>query len=198
MNLQQIQGELRNYAKVNLSKARIEQYATRLQSKLTEESTQEELIELIKDLDALVDFKQVAKDDDRFNTFKTQQEHKNEMKPQQTDEPKKDDTPEWAKALQAEIQSLKAEKLQDTIKSTVHERLKDVPKEILDFVKLPSSLDEVDDFVDKFSNSFKEAKIQTRINSFGNDNPKPSDNKQVTQGVKEKTAEEIKAMKIKF
>lgn len=197
MNLQQIQGELRNYAKVNLSKARIEQYATRLQSKLTEESTQEELIELIKDLDALVDFKQVAKDDDRFNTFKTQQENKNEMKPQQTDEPK-DDTPEWAKALQAEIQSLKAEKLQDSIKSTVHERLKDVPKEILEFVKLPSSLDEVDDFVDKFSNSFKEAKIQTRINSFGGDNPKPSDNKQVTQGVKEKTAEEIKAMKIKF
>ena len=173
MELQEIKGRLRElFPKANLSTTRISQYAEKLKAKLSEESTKEDVDNLIKDLNDLVDFEQVAKDDDRLRTYQKPQP-KVEEASKQSEEPKSDDVPEWAKALLAEVKTLREEKVQDTIQSKFrnHEALKGIPTEILDLVKTPTTLDEVDHFATTIADVYKEKQIKGKLDSFGRDIP---------------------------
>lgn len=173
MELQEIKGRLRElFPKANLSTTRISQYAEKLKAKLSEESTKEDVDNLIKDLNDLVDFEQVAKDDDRLRTYQKPQP-KVEEASKQSEEPKSDDVPEWAKALLAEVKTLREEKVQDTIQSKFrnHEALKGIPTEILDLVKTPTTLDEVDHFATTIADVYKEKQIKEKLDSFGRDIP---------------------------
>lgn len=173
MELQEIKGRLRElFPKANLSTTRISQYAEKLKAKLSEESTKEDVDNLIKDLNDLVDFEQVAKDDDRLRTYQKPQP-KVEEAPKQSEEPKSDDVPEWAKALLTEVKTLREEKVQDTIQSKFrnHEALKGIPTEILDLVKTPTTLDEVDKFATTIADVYKEKQIKEKLDSFGHDIP---------------------------
>ena len=173
MELQEIKGRLRElFPKANLSTTRISQYAEKLKAKLSEESTKEDVDNLIKDLNDLVDFEQVAKDDDRLRTYQKPQP-KAEEAPKPSDEPKNDDVPEWAKALLTEVKTLREEKVQDTIQSKFrnHEALKGIPTEILDLVKTPTTLDEVDHFATTIADVYKEKQIKEKLDSFGRDIP---------------------------
>ena len=173
MELQEIKGRLRElFPKANLSTIRISQYAEKLKAKLSEESTKEDVDNLIKDLNDLVDFEQVAKDDDRLRTYQKPQPKVEEAQ-KQSEEPKSDDVPEWAKALLIEVKTLREEKVQDTIQSKFrnHEALKGIPTEILDLVKTPTTLDEVDKFATTIADVYKEKQIKEKLDSFGRDIP---------------------------
>lgn len=175
MNLQEVQGRLRElFPKANLSKTRIEQYATKLTAKLNEESTQEDLDNLIKDLNDVVNFEEVAKQDDQLRTFlNAKPKTKEEEEPKPKEDIVDDSTPAWAKALQDEIKSLRAEKVTETIETKFrgHESLKGVPKEMLDLVKTPQTLEEVDTFANQIAEIYKDKQIKDKLNSFGADIP---------------------------
>lgn len=199
MELQEIKGRLRElFPKANLSSTRISQYAEKLKAKLSEESTQEDVDNLIKDLNDLVDFEQVAKDDDRLRTYQKPQP-KVEEAPKPSEEPKSDDVPEWAKALLIEVKTLREEKVQDTIQSKFrnHEALKGIPTEILDLVKTPTTLDEVDQFATTIADVYKEKQIKEKLDSFGRDIPPQGEHSKSVE-VKPKSLEDLKKAGIKI
>ena len=199
MELQEIKGRLRElFPKANLSTTRISQYAEKLKAKLSEESTKEDVDNLIKDLNDLVDFEQVAKDDDRLRTYQKPQP-KVEEASEQSEEPKSDDVPEWAKALLTEVKTLREEKVQDTIQSKFrnHEALKGIPTEILDLVKTPTTLDEVDKFATTIADVYKEKQIKEKLDSFGRDIPPQGEHTKKVE-VKPKSLEDLKKAGIKI
>ena len=199
MELQEIKGRLRElFPKANLSTTRISQYTEKLKAKLSEESTKEDVDNLIKDLNDLVDFEQVAKDDDRLRTYQKPQT-KVEEAPKPSEEPKSDDVPEWAKALLTEVKTLREEKVQDTIQSKFrnHEALKGIPTEILDLVKTPTTLDEVDHFATTIADVYKEKQIKEKLDSFGRDIPPQGEHSKNVE-VKPKSLEDLKKAGIKI
>lgn len=158
----------------NLKKERLDVFVSKLSSKLSEESTQEDVDALWQDYNEVVNFEQLAKDDDRLRTLNVPKpQPKVEESSKQSEEPKSDDVPEWAKALLAEVKTLREEKVQDTIQSKFrnHEALKGIPTEILDLVKTPTTLDEVDQFATTIADVYKEKQIKEKLDSFGRDIP---------------------------
>ena len=158
----------------NLKKERLDVFVSKLSSKLSEESTQEDVDALWQDYNEVVNFEQLAKDDDRLRTLNVPKpQPKPEEAPKQSEAPKSDDVPEWAKALLTEVKTLREEKVQDTIQSKFrnHEVLKGIPTEILDLVKTPTTLDEVDHFATTIADVYKEKQIKEKLDSFGRDIP---------------------------
>ena len=171
MELQEIQGRLRLlYPKANLSSTRISQYAERLKAKLSEESTQEDVDNLIKDLNDLVDFSQVAKDDDRLRTY---QKPKEEMK-QEEPAPTNTDNPmlEMLKQLTDKIDKLESDKFQESVsgKFKSDKRLEGIPSLVVDkFV--PKSFEDIESTIESLVDTFKDEQIKSKLNSFGRDIP---------------------------
>ena len=158
----------------NLKKERLDVFVSKLSAKLSEESTQEDVDALWQDYNEVVNFEQLAKDDDRLRTLNVPKpQPKVEEAPKPSEEPKSDDVPEWAKALLTEVKTLREEKVQDTIQSKFrnHEALKGIPTEILDLVKSPTTLDEVDQFATTIADVYKEKQIKEKLDSFGRDIP---------------------------
>lgn len=158
----------------NLKKERLDVFVSKLSSKLSEESTQEDVDALWQDYNEVVNFEQLAKDDDRLRTLNVPKpQPKVEESSKQSEEPKSDDVPEWAKALLTEVKTLREEKVQNTIQSKFrnHEALKGIPTEILDLVKTPTTLDEVDQFATTIADVYKEKQIKEKLDSFGRDIP---------------------------
>ena len=160
----------------NLKKERLDVFVSKLSAKLSEESTQEDVDALWQDYNDVVNFEQLSKDDHRLTSLSLKEKPKEEMKqeePNKSEEPKNDDVPEWAKALLTEVKTLREEKVQDTIQSKFrnHEALKGIPTEILDLVKTPTSLDEVDQFATTIADVYKEKQIKEKLDSFGRDIP---------------------------
>lgn len=88
-------------------------------------------------------------------------------KPAATDpvKKKKERTPEWAKNLMAEVQSLKTEKAQTTIKGKITEQLKDVPVKFYGKWKFPEKEEDIEAFVEEVKNDYAEfqpAETQTQ------------------------------------
>lgn len=76
--------------------------------------------------------------------------------PQPQPEPKPDDMPKWAKDLLGEIQTLKAEKQQQTIaqKLTAHEKLKGIDPKLYAKWQMPTKEDEIDAFADEVAETY--------------------------------------------
>lgn len=190
MNLQEIQGRLRVlFPKANLSKERISQYAEKLIKKLTEESTQEDLDGLLTDLNDMVNFEQVAKQDDQLRTLLN-------TKPKTiVVEDPKNETDKLLEAianLTSKVQGLETQKIEETIQSKFrnHEALKGVPAEFLDLVKSPQTLDEVDVFANSLADAFKDKQIKSKLDAFGSDIPKQGEHS--NSAVKEASDDEVK------
>lgn len=143
------------YSGVNLSKARLDAIADKLATKITDET---EIDAKLDELNELIPFADIAKQDDQLRTL--QAKAKKDPKPSDdddVDEPdpeetkkgkkKKDDVPEWAKSLLQEVQSLKAEKAQTSIRQKATEKLKDVPEIVWAKRALPEKEEDLDDFV---------------------------------------------------
>lgn len=197
MELQEIQGRLRLlYPKANLSSTRISQYAERLKAKLSEESTQEDVDNLIKDLNDLVDFSQVAKDDDRLRTY---QKPKEEMK-QEEPTPTNTDNPmlEMLKQLTDKIDKLESDKFQESVsdKFKSDKRLEGIPSLVVDkFV--PKSFEDIESTIESLVDTFKDEQIKSKLNSFGRNIPPQGEHSKSVE-VKPKSIEDLQKEGIKI
>ena len=197
MELQEIQGRLRLiYPKANLSSIRISQYAERLKAKLSEESTQEDVDNLIKDLNDLVDFSQVAKDDDRLRTYQKPKEEMKQEEPAPTDT----DNPmlEMLKQLTDKIDKLESDKFQESVsgKFKSDKRLEGIPSLVVDkFV--PKSFEDIESTIESLVDTFKDEQIKSKLNSFGRDIPPQGEHSKSVE-VKPKSIEDLQKEGIKI
>ncbi|MEO6610739.1 MAG: hypothetical protein ABIT05_01360 [Chitinophagaceae bacterium] len=137
-------------AGVNLSTKRIDAYADRLHKKNPDTKEESEHDTLIDELDELVSFSEIAKQDDQVRTLEAKVKaqpakppvpddddeeeedddaaddkgEKKTKKPEGKETKPKDRTPKWALNLMAQVESLKAEKTQANIKTKLAEKLK--------------------------------------------------------------------------
>lgn len=206
MELQEIKGRLRElFPKANLSTTRISQYAEKLKAKLSEESTKEDVDNLIKDLNDLVDFEQVAKDDDRLRTYQKpreelkeivlEQEQKQEVIKKATEN---DSIAELLKQMSDKIDKLESDKFQESVSSKFKsdKRLEGIPSLIVDkFV--PKSFDEIESTIESLVDTFKDEQIKSKLNSFGRDIPPQGEHSKSVE-VKPKSLEDLKKAGIKI
>ena len=194
MELQEIKGRLRElFPKANLSTTRISQYAEKLKAKLSEESTQEDVDNLIKDLNDLVDFAQVAKDDDRLRTYQKPKEEPPKPNETTTDNPML----EMLKQLTDKIDKLESDKFQESVSSKFKsdKRLEGIPSLIVDkFV--PNSFEDIDSTIESLVDTFKDEQIKAKLNSFGRDIPPQGEHSKNVE-VKPKTLEDLQKENIK-
>lgn len=164
-----------------LSNARVDEYVSKLEKRFKEG---DEVIDLIKDLDDLVGFEQIALTDEQLRTFKSKQkEEPKQTQPEQKPEPVQDPNAELLKTLLAEVQGLKAEKQAESLKSKFFndERLKGIDKKFLERY-VPRDVDSFDQEIKEATTLWNELKIA----KYGNDTPPIG-----VGGVKQKTDKEI-------
>ncbi|KAA6441462.1 hypothetical protein FEM33_01635 [Dyadobacter flavalbus] len=127
------------YPGVNLSKARLDEFANPDKLKITDETTETEIDEKLNYLNAILPFAEVAKQDDRLRTLEAKEKKPADPKPQ--DPPKPEDTPNdlqkaIAEAVQAavaplvqKISGLENGKTAESRKSQLEAKLKDAPEQ---------------------------------------------------------------------
>lgn len=175
-------------AGVNLSQKRIDAFADRLHKKNPEAKEDAEHDTLIDELDELVSFADVAKEDDRVRTLEARAKQPAKTKNQESDDDDtededeqekgakpKDRTPKWAKDLIAEVQNLKAEKKVTSIKTQLAEKLKgkEIPEKFYHKRALPEKEEDLDAFVSEIENDWTELKQETN-NALLGGNGKPA------------------------
>lgn len=118
------------YSGVNLSTKRIDAIADRLSKKLTDESEESEIDQVLEDANEVYPFADIAKDDDRIRTLESKKpaDPKEDSDPDPAD-PKPTDLAAIVQAaiapLVQEVATLKAGKIGDTRKSQLEAKLKD-------------------------------------------------------------------------
>lgn len=147
---QRVQSKLKSLG-VNLAKERLQQWSDKISKRFTEESTDEEINAYVDDFKDLII--EQAKQDDRLRSLENQKPKADTPPTTPTVEQPKDDTPEWAKALLKEVEQLKTEKLQDTLKSQFlsDEKVKGVPKALLETLA-PKSAEEYETAIERVNN----------------------------------------------
>ena len=75
--------------------------------------------------------------------------------------------------------------------------MKGIPTEILDLVKTPTTLDEVDKFATTIADVYKEKQIKEKLDSFGRDIPPQGEHTKKVE-VKPKSLEDLKKAGIKI
>jgi hypothetical protein len=163
-------------AGVNLSQKRIDAFADRLHKKNPDTKEEADHDKLIEELDELVQFKDVAKEDDRVRTLearsKTQdtpddtEEDQDDSEPakgsKKTTKKKEDEVPAWAKTMMDEFKTLKTEKTQSTIREKLSAKLKGtdgktkVPEKFYSKRALPEKEEDLDQFIEEVENDWKE------------------------------------------
>jgi len=128
------------YPGVNLSKARLDEYANPDKLKITEETTETEIDEKLNYLNAIIPFSEIAKQDDRLRTLEAKEKKPADPKPQ--DPPKPEDAPTDLQKVIAdaiasaitpiaqELSELKNGKKAESRKSLLEAKLKDAPDSI--------------------------------------------------------------------
>jgi len=117
---------------VNLSTARVESIANKLDVKITEET---EIDAKLDELNEYFPFADMAKEDDRLRTLEVKAKEK-EDKPtdeeKKTEQPKEDEekVPSWAKAILDKVEKLEGDKVVTSRKSVAIEKFKDAPEAI--------------------------------------------------------------------
>lgn len=180
----------------NLKKERLDVFVSKLSTKLSEESTQEDVDALWKDYNEVVNFEQLAKDDDRLRTLNV---------PKPSEEPKPTETPtdnenpmlEMLKQLTDKIDKLESDKFQESVSSKFKsdKRLEGIPSLIVDkFV--PNSFEDIDSTIESLVDTFKDEQIKAKLNSFGRDIPPQGEHSKNVE-VKPKTLEDLQKENIK-
>lgn len=173
------------FPKANLSKQRLDTIVAGLSKKVTEETTPEELDGVINDYNEVFNFEEIARQDDRIRTLSAKQEPE--------PEPATDDTPEWAKALIAKVESFEKANTQKTLKERFlsDKRVKDIP----DFIRngyIPSSEEEFEDKASELSTAYKEFAEKNKLQNYSGDNPPKGKGKDFgTKKISKEDAEKI-------
>lgn len=181
------------FPKANLSKQRLDAIAAKLATKPEDDATDDQVDEIINDYNEVIDFEQIARDDDRIRTLEAARKPKPTPKPEVEEDPADDDTPAWAKALQQEIASLKAERTQETIAQRFNSdpRVKDIPE----FIRkgyIPQNEDDFETKVTELSNEYKSFAEKNKLQSYPNDVPGNGTPDRKTGTVKKISTEDAK------
>lgn len=141
--------------KANLSQGRIDAMAAKLHAKnpdLTEEADHEEPVNNLNDL---MPFADIAKDDDRLRTLEKKDPTKKPADPENptNEDPTKksgdDEPPAWAKKLQSDLDAMKTEKAQSTNKTKLKDLIKDVPESYYKGRVVPEKEEDLQAFADE-------------------------------------------------
>lgn len=132
-----VQSELQKMG-VNLEKTKRNEWVEILSTSLTDGSTDEQISNYVKGFESII--KTQASNEDSVKSLRAELDKAktNTTEPTQTtvevEQPKEDATIELLKALQAEIQGLKTEKMQETLfdKFKKDERNKNIPSALLE------------------------------------------------------------------
>lgn len=162
------------FPKANLSKQRLDTIVAGLSKKVTEETTPEELDGVINDYNEVFNFEEIARQDDRIRTLSSRQD---QDQGQDTDA---DDTPSWAKALIAKVESFEKANTQKTLKERFlsDKRVKDIP----DFIRngyIPTSEEEFEEKASELSTAYKEFAEKNKLQNYSGDNPPKGKHKEV-------------------
>lgn len=168
------------FPNVNLSKERLDAIADKLAAKITEE---DQIEERVNDLNEVVPFAEIAKQDDRVRTLEAEAKKKaaKSTDPPKEDPDKKDkfddDPPAWAKSLLEKVEKLESGKIATSRREKILEKLKDADEKyrnrvLRDFDRMRIDSDEdfetvLSDIESDFSD-FKQ--LQSDI-GLGNDSP---------------------------
>ena len=179
------------FPKANLSKQRLDAIAAKLASKPEDEATDDQVDEIISDYNEVIDFEQIAKDDDRIRTLEAARKPKPAPRSEVEEEQKDDDDP--VKALQQEIASLKAELRQEAIAQRFNSdpRVKNIPE----FIRkgyIPQDDDDFETKVTELSNEYKGFAEKNKLQSYPNDVPGNGTPDRKTGTVKKISADEAK------
>lgn len=186
-----------------LSNVRIEALSAKLNTRhpdLTEEADHDAQIDALYDTS---DFKEMKTFDD-YQRAKAAKAKKDKETQQRSDEaegdeestdttiegekPKADRTPKWAKDLISQVQTLTAERSQQTMKQKVegHEKLKGIPKSLLALAPLPEKEEDLDAWADGIVSSYAALQAETgSVDTRGPRVAKPSTPGGVSQDVKD-------------
>ena len=118
---QRIAGRLKHlFPKANLSQKRIDAIAAKLESKIADDAEDTAIDEVVNQANEFMDFEAIAKEDDRIRTLEANQKKAGDTEPDPgTDPARKDDTPEWAKALLQKVESLEKGEITKSKANTV-------------------------------------------------------------------------------
>jgi hypothetical protein len=191
------------YSGVNLSKTRLDAIADKLAAKITDEN---EIDAKLDELNDIMSFAEIAKQDDRLRTLENKSKEKPPPpKPGSSDEnedtPEKkgngDDTPAWAKTLMAEVQGLKKEKAETTIRGKLAEKLKDkVPEKFWSKRMIPEKDEDIETFVADAEKDWTELKQDKNNEGLGGSSAPPASGGGSNATAKQ-VEEDIKAWAVK-
>lgn len=143
---------------VNLSAKRIDAYADRLHKKFPELKDEDDHDQPIEDLDQLVSFADVAKEDDRVRALEALTKPKPEPKPADPKPEPSNDEPEWFKRYReetnAKLTAFEKEKTQGTIRQKLADKLKEIPKDFYSEWALPETEEHLDSFTEKVTSKY--------------------------------------------
>lgn len=150
---------------VRLSEARLNAIAVKLSSKITDETL---IDERLRELDELHPFAEIAKYDDWQATRKAKQAAQQQNKGSESQnadssnaqQQQADDMPAWAKTLLTEVQTLKKEKAQSSIKEKLaaNDKLKNIPQQFYKGRPLPEKDEDIETFVSEVEADFSAVK----------------------------------------
>lgn len=207
----------------NLTNKRLDEYSARLHRQNPDVKDEVEHDKLIDVLNELVSFEDIAKADDRVQTLEARLKNKpapiqpaptntgGDTEEQEDDEPEEGDTtkpakprrervPQWAKELREEVRSLKVEKVQNTIRDKIRERLKDedgkvkVPEKFWTKRPLPEREEDIETFITEaesdWADLYKEINPLVKEGETGRVH-KPNRSTSTSERVDEKTLDSI-------
>ena len=188
------------FGTVGLSQTRLDEISAKLGLKMADEATDEDIDARLNEMNDLYPFSEIKKNDDRTLNDKNNPNRK----PAQVETPKeevktetKSDDPVLAllQEMKGELASLKAEKLHESLEAKFRkdERLKGVPEFMLQ-MGVPKSEEEYEDKVTTLATNFKDFAVKAKIQEFGGDQTPSGTPPKQDGAVKQKTAEETKAL----
>ena len=183
----------------NLNKIKLDPFISKLMTKLSEESTQDDVDALWKDYNDVVNFEQLSKDDHKLISLSLKEAPKEEMK-QEEPTPTNTDNPmlEMLKQLTDKIDKLESDKFQESVsgKFKSDKRLEGIPSLVVDkFV--PKSFEDIESTIESLVDTFKDEQIKSKLNSFGRDIPPQGEHSKNVE-VKPKSIEDLQKEGIKI
>lgn len=191
---------------VNLSKARLDAFAAKIEAKTTDEN---EIDAKVDELNEWVSFADIAKQDDAQRNITTQlKQLQQQQQPPKKKEGEKTDPPanggdendpnnkivELLTQLTQKVSNLEKEKLQTTVQSKATELLKDVPASYWNKRQLPEDAEKLQEFVDEVTTDWDAFQKDLTDQGLGTISGKPGGGTGSGGATKEASKEEVDAV----
>ena len=149
------------YPAINLSKARLNAIAAKIEAEVIDDETKiDASLDTFNKFNPLVD---IAKTDDAIRNYESKLKGQQNPKDEKKDEPPTvpDDTPAWAKSLiesnktlSEKLAAIEGEKKVSTIKSNIAAKLKEVPSTYWEDWAIPDKDEDVEGFIEKVNTKY--------------------------------------------